>query len=290
MRGEKGWAMQGRAMELLGRFNDQLTRVFDDAFGTHWAEIEEILAIAAAANNRFVTTRRLAEMTRFNRRAVSRMVGRLRAEELVVTRPADADRRVVEVILTPSGERLVGVLRHSMGGFFEGCTALALEISEGLGPVAAERDVAAPADAMDLLQRVCEAGVSLVRLMPDAATQGQLAARQRAALVQIATLGGVRPNDLATSLEVSRAGVAYIVDQLCAKGYVIRRRGVVAEDRRAVILEATAEGVRAVRAVMGGIESQREPLARLFAEIALWRQPVVVADPAAAQAEGHGSR
>ncbi|MDN3495151.1 MarR family transcriptional regulator [Planococcus sp. APC 4015] len=177
-----------------------------------------------------------------------------------------------------------------MAEFFAGSTEIALEISEGLGSIPAELDVAGSADAMDLLQRVCEAGVSLVRSMPDAATQGQLAARQRAALVQIATLGGVRPNDLATSLEVSRAGVAYIVDQLCAKGYVIRRRGVVTEDRRAVILEATAEGVQAVHAVMGGIESQREMLARVFAEIALSGQPVVVAEPAPSRTQAHGAR
>ena len=53
-----------RAMELLGRFNDEMTRVVDDAFGTQWAEIEEILAILALVTDHAVTTRRLAERMR----------------------------------------------------------------------------------------------------------------------------------------------------------------------------------------------------------------------------------
>lgn len=264
---------QGRAMELLGRFNDDMTRVFDDAFGTQWAEIEEMLAITTVVTDRFVTTRRLADITGLNRRAVSRMVTRLHTERLVITRPSDADKRAVEVILTEDGEQRADVLRTSIAEFFRESTKIAREISEGLGPAAGPRADTAPADPMDLLRRVCEAGVSLVRFMPDAATRGQLAARQRAALVQIATAGGVRPNDLSTPLDVSRAGVAYIVDQLCAKGFVIRRRGAVPEDRRAVVLEATAEGLHAVRAVMDGIDQQRDRLSDLFAEVSLWRRP-----------------
>ncbi len=96
--------------------------------------------------------------------------------------------------------------------------------------------------------------------------------------MQIATVGGARPHDLAPTLDVTRAGVAYIVDQLCAKGFVVRRRGAVPEDRRAVVLEATPEGLQAVRAVMEGIEQQRDMLSDLFAEIALWRQPLAGAD------------
>ncbi len=259
-------------MELLGRFNDDLTHVFDDTFGTQWAEIEEMLAITAVATDPHMTTRRLAEITGLNRRAVSRMIVRMQSEELVITRPADGDKRAVEVVLTRRGQRRARQLRISIIEFFLGSTETAREISEGLGPVSVPPAPAAQADPMNLLRRVCEAGLSLVRVMPDAAREGQLAARQRAALVQIATAGGARPQDLSTSLDVSRAGVAYIVDQLCAKGYATRRRGAVAGDRRAVIVEATADGMQAVYAVMNGIGQQRETLSRLFTEIACWRE------------------
>lgn len=265
---------RNRAMDLLGRFSDELTHLFDDAFGTRWAEIEDILAIAELLRARSVTTRRLADSSGLDRRAISRMVVRLRSDELVTTRPSEADKRAVEVVLTDRGERRADVLRTSLDGFFLASADIAHEISEGLQPASTSPLPREPADAVDLLRRVCEAGVALVNTMPGTATEGQLAARQRAALVQIVSQGGVRPNDLSPALGVSRAGVAYIVDQLCAKGFVSRRRGAVPEDRRAVVLEATADGVHAVQAVMDGIERQRESLANLFAEVANWHQPV----------------
>ncbi len=276
-----------RAMELLGRFNDEMTHAFDQVFGTKWAEIEDILAIAAVVVDRPVTTRRLSELSGLDRRAVSRMVSRLRTEGLVTTRASQTDGRAVEVVLTHRGEQRAAALRTSMTAFFRRSTEIAREISEGMLSARAPRVPAAPADPIELLRRVCEAGVALVRFMPDAATEGKLAARQRAALVQIATQGLVRPNDLAPALGVSRAGVAYIVDQLCAKGFVDRRRDALPEDRRAVVLEATAEGLHAVRTVMDGIEQQRERLAELFAEVALWR-PSPVASEAPPVSAGPG--
>lgn len=260
-------------MGLLGQFNDDLTRVFDAAFGTQWAEIEEMLAIAAIATDPRITTRRLAEITRMNRRTVSRMIVRMRQAGLVVTGPSSSDRRVVQVAFTADGDRRLDVLRAAIVEFFLASRAIAREISEGLGSAHPAPPDAVPSQALPLLRRVCESGVALVRAMPDAASAGGLAARQRAALVQIATTGGGRPQDLADALEISRASVAYIVDQLCAKGFATRRRGVIPEDRRAVIVEATPEGMRAVQSVMDGIEQQRETLVDLFAEVAAWRPP-----------------
>lgn len=265
-----GQSLEG-ALQLLGRFNDELTQVFDDAFGTRWAEIEEMVAFAALAGDDAVTTRRLADITRLNRRAVSRMVARLRDEGLVTTTPWRGDRRVVEVALTRLGESGAAVLRTSAAKFFVDHSEIASEISRRMQP---SLNVGVPpvaVDPIDLLRRVCEAGVSLVRAMPDSASQGQLAARQRAALVHIASQGGARPSDLSPALGVSRSGVAYIVDRLCAKGLVARHRDAVSADRRAVTLEATAEGIAAVGSVMDGIERQREMLAQLFAEVASWK-------------------
>ncbi|OJU59898.1 MAG: hypothetical protein BGO04_03600 [Microbacterium sp. 70-38] len=257
-------------MQLLGQFNDELTQVFDSALDQRWTEIEQMLAISTLASDDSVTTRRLAEVTRLNRRAVSRMIGRFRSGGLVVTRASEIDGRVVDVVLTARGKRETTRLRAAATEFILGSSEIASVISKGMGPAADLTARPMPADVMDLVRRICEAGVSLVRFMPDAATRGQLAARQRAALVHIASHEGTRPNELSSSLGVSRAGVAYIVDQLCAKGFVSRHREAVSRDRRAVILEATADGVAAVGAVLEGIAHQREMLADLFAEVATW--------------------
>lgn len=260
-----------RAIELLGQFNDQLTWVIDDVYGTHWAEIEEILAIVALADAGHASTRDLSERSELGRRAVTRLVTRLASADLVRTRPSASDARVVEVVLTDAGTERVEHLRERISALFTDSKDVAREIAEGLGDQ--RDDTTAPfveTDPLDLLWRVCDAGAALVRYMPPAATHGKLAARQRAALVFIASQSGIRPNDLIGPLEVSPAGVAYIVDQLSTKGFIRRRRGVVPGDRRAVVLEATDEGFQAVAAVAGGIEQERGRLVDLFAEIA-WR-------------------
>ncbi|NYF16623.1 DNA-binding MarR family transcriptional regulator [Microbacterium sp. AK009] len=271
-------AAQARAMGLLGRFNDDLTRVFDAAFGSRWAEIETMVALSAIAAESHPTTRRLAAITRMNRRAVSRMLLRMREEGLVTTRPSHKDRRAVEVVFTPDGERRAEVLRTSIVAFFLDSAEIAHEISAGLASAEERFESNTSSDAMPLLLRVCEAGVNLVRTMPDAASQGHLAARQRAALVQIASMGGVRPHDLATSLAVSRPAASYIVDQLCAKGYAVRLRDVIPEDRRAVVVQVTPEGMSAVQAVMRGIAEQSASLARLFAEVAAFEVATALID------------
>lgn len=257
---------QGQAMELLGSFNDEMTRVYDQVSGTRWAEIEEILVVAAIACGEPVTTRELADMTRVNRRAMSRLIARLTSEGVVQTHRAEHDRRAMAVVFAPEGERRAAALRVAMTRFFADSAELARTVNAGLGGGAQEpREESS--EVMDLLRRVCETGVALVRAMPGAASQGQLAARQRAALVLIAGQGAARPRELAAALGVSRPGAAYIVDQLCAKSFIVRRRGVIA-DRRAVVLEATPAGIHAVGAVMAAIETQRDALADVFGEIA----------------------
>lgn len=264
---------RARAMQLLGAFNDQMTRVIDGVYGTQWAEIEEMSALVALASERALTTRRLAEVSGLGRRAVSRLVVRLRAEGVVATRTPDADQRAVEVVLTPEGDRLAETLRTAITAFLRHSAEIATEISLGLGDPASVALPDAPADALELLGRICASGAALVSYMPAAAREGKRAARQRAALVAIAMQGGVRPSSLSAPLEVSPAGVAYIVDQLCAKGFVERRRGEVAGDARAVLLRVTDEGMRAVASVSAGIESESERLTGLFAEIAAWQPP-----------------
>lgn len=264
-------AALGHAMALLGRFNDEMTAAFDEAMGSQWAEIEEILTVAVLATELSVTTRRLAELTGMNRRAISRMVARLQTEGLISTRQSTSDRRAVDIVATDVGARRLTALRVSVDEFFRRSAWLASEITTGLGPLETTSAMTAPTDAMELLRRVCDAGLSLVRSLPVTTTEGRLAARQRAALVHIVSVDGVRPQDLTGSLGVSRAGVAYIVDQLCRKGFVVRRSGAVPDDGRAVVLTPTADGVRIVQAVMEAINLQRRSLADVFADVAIPR-------------------
>lgn len=265
-------AARAQAMQLLGRFNDEITRTIDGVFGTRWAEIEEILALIALSAESVVTTRRLAEVSGLGRRTVSRLVLRLHEDGVIGTRRSVRDARVIEVFLTAYGHARADELRSRISDLFRDSGSIARSISLGLGAASAEIEKPAPGDALDLLRRVCEAGAALVHHMPAAAMQGRLAARQRAGLVLIAsTPGGVRLSALGPALEVTPAGRSYIADQLLAKGFIRRSRGSVPGDRRAVVLESTQAGRDAVAAVAAGIELHSERLSSLFAEVASFR-------------------
>ncbi|SMQ62075.1 Winged helix DNA-binding domain-containing protein [Plantibacter sp. VKM Ac-1784] len=264
-----------RAIELLGQFNDRLTRAVDEVFGTRWAEIEEIIALIVIARDSVITTRSLADISGLGRRAISRLIARLKEAGLVTTRSSDRDGRVVEVVLTGHGHEQAEALRTGALALLGDSRELARELGAILQTTGLDAHPSA-ADPLDLLLDASTAGAKLVTYMPVAATQGRMAARQRAALVYIATHEGVRPGALSEPLEVSHAGAAYLIDQLCDKGFIRRHRNEVADDRRAVILRATPEGLSAVAAVAHGVREERVPLARVFLHIAAWRQPDVV--------------
>lgn len=263
---------RAQAVQLLGRFNDDLTRVIDGLFGTRWAEIEEIIALIMIMSDHETTTRRLSEVSGLHRRAVSRLIARLAREGVVETRPSESDRRVVEVVLTEAGEDRAASLRAQISDFFRTDAGTALAISEGLRIAPDVTTRSGRRDLLELLLDVSSAGASLVRYMPPAARYGRMAARQRAALVYIATYGPVRPGALVAPLEVSAPGVTYLVDQLCDKGFVERRRTDEHADGRAVVLVASRSGLEAVTAVATGIEEQRQLLSDLFAEVAVWHE------------------
>ena len=266
-----------RAMDLLGRFNDDLTRTVDAVFDTRWAEIEEIIALIALARDGVITTRDMAEISALGRRAVSRLILRLKDARLVFTQPSPRDGRSVEVVLADRGHHQAEDLRSRAVGLLQSNRGLALELGALLRVDSAEIPSPSP-DPLALLLDASLAGAKLVSYMPVAATRGRMAARQRAALVYVAAVGEVRPGALAEPLEVSHAGVAYLVDQLCAKGFLRRHRNEIASDKRAVVLRATPEGMDAVAAVAHGIAQERIPLSRLFLQIGAWR-------PAAADAQ-----
>jgi DNA-binding MarR family transcriptional regulator len=266
---------RARAMDLLGRFNDDLTRAVDAVFGTRWAEIEEMVALIALARDGVITTRDMAEISALGRRAVSRLILRLKDAGLVDTRPSPHDGRAVEVVLADNGRERAEDLRSRAVGLLQGSRELALE----LGTLLRVDDAEVPPPVVDPLALLLDAGISgakLVGYMPVAATRGRMAARQRAALVYVATVGEVRPGALAEPLEVSHAGVAYLVDQLCTKGFLRRHRDEVVGDKRAVVLRVTPEGMDAVASVARGITQERVDLSRLFQQIAAWRPAAAV--------------
>lgn len=76
-----------------------------------------------------------------------------------------------------------------------------------------------------------------------------------------------RPIDLGGPLGVTRSGVAYVVDQLCAKGLIARHTGEVPGDRRAVVLTMTDPGRAEAAEVCASIAATRWQLGSVFAAV-----------------------
>lgn len=255
-------------IERLGRFSDEMTLLVDRAFGSDWAENEEILALVSVATGDGVSTRALAEHSGLSRRAVSRLVARLSKDGLARCAASPTDGRIVVITLAAAGKRSTGLLRSDLRDLFATWADPAQEIADALAVPPEVVRQHGDDDPLRLLQRIVQVGVRLVDSMSDTAARVHLGGRQRAALSQVAAHAGVRPSQLSPSLRVSPAGVAYVVDQLVAKGLVKRRLDGVTDDKRAVILEVTPAGRRVADLIADGVREQAGLLAAIFSEIA----------------------
>ncbi|QHC66879.1 MarR family transcriptional regulator [Rathayibacter sp. VKM Ac-2759] len=92
-----------------------MTLAVDRAFGSDWADNEEILALVTIATSDGVSSGAVAEASGWGRRAVSRLVARLERDGLVETGPSAADGRVVVIACTEEGARRAEHLRGARG-------------------------------------------------------------------------------------------------------------------------------------------------------------------------------
>lgn len=249
---------------LLAQFSAGFTALVDRHFGSDWAENAEILALLSLRHGQPPTTRQIAELSGLNRRAVSRLGNRLHADGIVVIEPDPTDHRSVIVRTTDLGRARFASLTRDLDSYFDRSHQAATTICRLLGV----SPQAPPAvDALDVLQHLATVGADLARSLQAAAGPTGLPGRQRVALVQIASHDAVRPTDLGESLLAGRSAVAYVVDQLCAKGLITRQRKVLAGDHRAVILTATPAGDRIVDAVYRSIRDNTPQLGSVFTAI-----------------------
>ena len=92
-----------------------------------------------------------------------------------------------------------------------------------------------------------ESARTLTRLLDRELASQKVTAQQAALLMNLAN-GETSPKQLATKLGIDTAGTTRLIDRLETKGMLRRHRG--SEDRRAVILELTDAGRRAIPALV----------------------------------------
>jgi len=103
-------------------------------------------------------------------------------------------------------------------------------------------------EAEELLLRIGEFGSFISKKLADVA--GDTLVVQNTSVMLLCRLdldGPLRPNQIAELESMSTGGVSKLIDRLENDGLVERRRGVLAVDRRAVLVVITREGRELVR-------------------------------------------
>lgn len=91
---------------------------------------------------------------------------------------------------------------------------------------------------------------------------GGLTPRSFSALSLVVNLPQISQSDVARRLGIERSGLVAIIDDLEARGYLVRR--VMPDDRRVQALEATDSGGEAYRAALAAVRAHE---ARLLADL-----------------------
>lgn len=85
--------------------------------------------------------------------------------------------------------------------------------------------------------------------------------------------GPQRPHDLAAALAMTTGGVSKLLDRMEELGVVARRRGVLPDDRRAVVVDITPAGRDMMRAITEAFAAAVPDLSPLLREISSLVEP-----------------
>jgi DNA-binding MarR family transcriptional regulator len=181
------------------------------------------------------------ELTGLSRAGVAALVSRLEEIGLVERHHGKRDRRTVLTSLTRAGRRRLAELDTALEWHYVESRPLVEEIVTllcGDQASSAKRDVSET--AMMVAGRMGAAGAPYDSQLADEV--GLVNAKSRIALTALLADGPLRPGELADVLELTSGGLTYLVNQLEADGLVERSYGLLAEDRRAVVISLTERG------------------------------------------------
>jgi DNA-binding MarR family transcriptional regulator len=200
------------------------------------------------------------------RSTLARALSRLRAAGLVERRPDERDGRRAVLMLTPSGGVRLARFELAFARFLDDGAAVVKEILLLLGAdpeQAAEPGPRPP--TRELVTGLAAVGAVIAGdIAPVAARYGIREKVDRYAVVYLAQHER-RPTQLAEHLHLTPAGTTSLVDRLEGWGLAERRSGVLASDRRAVLVRLTPRGRRAADDLVALLRPHRERLVEAFA-------------------------
>ncbi len=262
-------------MRPVSTFAIGLTDVVDGTFGTEHITDIEMLAIQALVTDESISTTELRRRSGLGRRAQDRLVDQLLKRGIIDRARAIYDARVHLLTLTPKGDDAVAALDQRLSDYFTNCGDVIAEILSILGGPADQTDERAAAGAvtaLEVLGQIASLGTKL-----DAAIRAQRAPkhpkdRPQGAVIAIAAADRARPARLAEQLHLSPGGLTYILNRLEADKLITRKHGQIPGDRRAVVIELTADGHKVIAAIGAGLNAVKPELRVLFTRIAAYTQ------------------
>ncbi len=253
------------AMVLLQRYLLEMDEMSASALGddpTARVDMRVLLGVAMAGG---ASPSALVRGLRMPRSTLARALSRLRAAGLVERRADERDGRRAVLALTPSGGLRLARFELAFADFLDAGSAVVKEILLLLG---AEPEPAAEPGPRppirELVTRLAAVGAGIAGdIAPVAARYGIREKVDRYAVVYLAQHER-RPTQLAEHLHLTPAGTTSLVDRLEGWGLAERRSGVLASDRRAVLVRLTPRGRRAADDLVALLRPHRDRLVEAF--------------------------
>jgi DNA-binding MarR family transcriptional regulator len=252
------------AMVLLQRYLLEMDEMSASALGddpTARVDMRVLLGIAIGGG---ASPSSLVRALRMPRSTLARALSRLGAAGLVERRADERDGRRAVLALTPSGGLRVARFERAFAAFLDDGSAVVKEILLLLGADPEAREGGPRPPTRELVTRLGAAGAAIAGdIAPLAARYGIREKVDRYAVVYLAQQER-RPTQLAEHLHLTPAGTTSLVDRLEGAGLAERRSGVLASDRRAVLVRLTPRGRRAVDDLVALLLPHRARLVEAF--------------------------
>jgi DNA-binding MarR family transcriptional regulator len=238
-----------KAAVLVHRFSLGVTSLIDDVVGVGSSGNAEVIVLTALVETPSLRPREMMDLTGLSRAGVAAMVARLEEVGLVERSPGKRDRRTVYTSLTRTGRRRLAELDAALEWHFVESRPLLEEIVSLLsGDVPGTESREASETALRVAGAMGAAGAPYVSQLAD--DVGMASSKSGIALCTLLADGPTRPGQLADVLGLTSGGLTYLVDQLEADGLVERSYGLLAEDRRAVVIRLTEQGEEMARTIV----------------------------------------
>ena len=253
------------AMVLLHRYLLEMDEMSASVLGDDPTARVDMRVLLGVAVGRGSSPSTLVERLRVPRSTLARSLSRLRAAGLVERRADEHDGRRAVLGLTPSGALRLARFEMAFADFLHDGAAVVKEILLLLGVDAEQAPGRGPRPpTRELVTRLGSVGAAIVGdIAPVAARHGIREKVDRYAVVYLAQQER-RPTQLAEHLHLTPAGTTSLVDRLQAAGLAERRSGVLASDRRAVLVRLTLRGRRAADDLVAVLRPHQDRLVEAF--------------------------